>query len=233
MLVTPPANDVVPPGAIESMFLPSLKTSLKTSTNSSRPASAWRVLGMVGLVLWTPCGLCPLSVQADDAPVGEQFFRQLDGEQAADLEHRLRKLYADVAPTVVRVYPQGVGGGGWVSGVIVSRSGEIFTCAHHDLPPDTKVDVELFDGTRVKATTRGLVKNPAVRTHYRAHDVGLIQLDEERDWPAAPLGLPSDLDNGQLCVAIGHPNTHEPGQPPLLRLGRVLPPLDYGRVRSS
>jgi serine protease Do len=165
---------------------------------------------------------------------GEQFFKQLDAKQAEALEEKVSSIYKSVSPSVVRIFPTGDAARGWFSGVIVSRSGEIFTCAHYNLPPESKVVVELADGRRTGATTLGLVKNPAAgRTHYRAHDVAMLQLDEQREWPAVELGQPSDLENGAFCLSIGSPHGHLPGQPPLLRLGRVLPPRDYGTVRAS
>lgn len=174
--------------------------------------------------------------QEKDKPEGEQWFKRLDTEQCADLEKKVQKVYGKVAPSVVRILnpkKQKDEPDSWFSGVIVSPSGEVFTCAHHDLPPQTKVTVELADGSRVKGTMLGLVKKPEKDGFYRAHDLGMMRLDEKRDWPAAALGRPSDLDNGEMCLAVGNPSVHKPGQPPLLRLGRVLPPRGYGTVRSS
>src|SRR5262245_49491037 len=107
-------------------------------------ASVSRIL-LVCIVCLTPLlesatPACPSAKhpQAEQAPAEP---KRLDAASAADLEHRIRKLYAQLAPSVVRFFdPKGQGG---FSGVIVSSSGEILTCAHHNLPPQTKVTVEL------------------------------------------------------------------------------------------
>jgi S1-C subfamily serine protease len=66
---------------------------------------------------------------------------------------------------------------------------------------------------------------------HRYFDVGLVKLDGEGPWPAVPLGTSASLKPSDLCLAIGYPKAHmtffhgdghEKGQPPLLRLGRVL-----------
>ncbi len=89
---------------------------------------------------------------------GETGLKRLDATQLANLEEKLQKFYAQLAPSVVRIVgPKSEGG---FSGVIVSPSGEILTCAHHGLAPKTKVTVELADGRKVKATILGSVKRP-------------------------------------------------------------------------
>ncbi|MCI0599433.1 MAG: trypsin-like peptidase domain-containing protein [Beijerinckiaceae bacterium] len=167
-----------------------------------------------------------------DQPEKSQV-RRIAGAEAADLEERIEKLYARIAPSVVR-FPGKQGRGSGFSGVIVSRSGEILTCAHHHLPPQSKVTVELADGRHVPATILGSVKQEAVsKLRYSAADIGMARLDGEGDWPAAELRPPGDLKTGERCLALGYPNVHKPGQPPLLRLGRLLPPDSFGRIRSS
>lgn len=165
----------------------------------------------------------------------EQWQRRLDAKQLEDLEEKVRNVYAKALPAVVRIVGAREGANelrGIGSGVIVSRSGEILTCAHFDWPPGTKVTVELADRSHVQGTVLGSVKKPK-EGYVRTHDVGMIQLDEKRDWPAVTLGRPSDLDNGQICPAIGYPYTVKLGRPPMLRLGRVLPPRGYGTVLCS
>ena len=160
--------------------------------------------------------------QETNKPEGEQWFKRLDARQFSDLEETIQKVYATVAPSVVCISRED--GRMGCSGVIVSSSGEVVTCAHHNFPPQTKVTVELGNGRRVKGTMLGLVKKPENTKYDRAHDVGMMRLDAKREWPAVSLGRPSDLDNGQMCLAIGYPGFRPAGQPPLVRLGRVLPP---------
>ena len=164
---------------------------------------------------------------------GQAQVQRVHAAEAAELEESIEKLYSRLAPSVVRFLgKQGRGSG--FSGVIVSRSGEILTCAHHHLPPQTKVTVELADGRHVSATILGSVKQEAAsKLRYSAADIGMARLDGDSDWPAAELRPPGDLKIGERCLALGYPNVHKPGQPPLLRLGRLLPPDPFGRVRTS
>ena len=148
-------------------------------------------------------------------------------EQFAGLEAAVQGVYSRVAPSVVRIFPKEDDPRDWFGGVIVSPAGGVFTGAHHELPPQTKVAVELADGRRVKGTMLGLVRKAAKSTHYRAHDVGMMRLDEGREWPAVPLGRSYDLDDGEMCVAVGYPSVNRRSRPPLLRLGRVLPAQSY------
>jgi serine protease Do len=167
---------------------------------------------------------------------------RFDMDQLTDLETKIQKLYARLAPSVVRITdpatlernPGSKGKTGF-SGVIVSSSGEILTCAHHGLAPKTKVVAVMSDGRRVKATILGRIQQ-AVKTagHYAGADIGMVQLDEKSEWPAVQLGLSSRTKAGELCIGIGQPDIHfQPGRPPLLRLGRLLVPDPLGRVRNS
>jgi S1-C subfamily serine protease len=168
--------------------------------------------------------------------------RQFDADQLADLDDTLQKLNARLAPAVVRLIdgkkraPASQGGwpGGWFSGVLIRPAGDVLTCAHHALRPDTKLLVELTDHRKVKATIRGSVKQQVSATsRYPAADVGLARLDEKGDWPAAELGRSADLKPGDLCLTLGYPGVHRPGQPPLFRLGRVLAPDLLGKMRTT
>jgi serine protease Do len=175
-------------------------------------------------------------------PAGDPGIQRLDATQLADLEKTLQKLYAQVAPSVVRIIdphslerlPGSKGQTGF-SGVIVSPSGEILTCAHHGLAPKTKVMVVLADGRKVKATILGRVKRTiSAASRYSVTDVGMALLDEKGKWPAATLGPAAGWKKGDLCFALGQPDVHyHPGQPPLLRLGRLLSPHPLGEMRSS
>jgi serine protease Do len=184
---------------------------------------------LIGTTLFCSIGIW---AQDRDQPAGQPASQRLDAKQAADLEKRLAQLYSQLAPSIVRIpNPKREGG---FSGVIVSSSGEILTCAHHGLSPNTKVTVELADGRQVKATMLGSVRQKAgAHSSYYAADVGMVLLNEKGDWPAAKLGRSADLKPGSLCLALGYPNVHKPGQSPLVRLGRGLAPLGVGLLRTT
>jgi serine protease Do len=160
-------------------------------------------------------------------------IQRFDAARLADLDETLQKLNARLAPAVVRIANPRRKEGGF-SGVIVSPSGEILTCAHHDLPPNTRVTVELADGRKVQATMLGSVRHKAgARSRYPAADVGMALLDGHGEWPAAKLGRSADSKEGDLCLALGQPNLRQPGQPPLLRSGRLLSPHPLGKIRTT
>jgi serine protease Do len=164
---------------------------------------------------------------------GKGLGQRLDAKEAAALEAKIQQLYDKLAPSVVRFFDPKRKGSGF-SGVIVSPDGEILTCAHHHLPPQTKAMVELADRRRVRATILGSVKQEAKsRLRHSAADIGMARLDEKGPWPAAALRPPGDLKPGERCLALGYPNFHLPGQSPLLRFGRILPTDPLGRIRSS
>jgi serine protease Do len=163
----------------------------------------------------------------------EALPQRLTAPEAADLEGKIQRLYAKLAPSVVRFFNPRRKASGF-SGVIVSPAGDILTCAHHHLAPGTRIEVELADGRRVRATILGSVKQePGSRARYAAADLGMARLDDKGPWPAAAVRPPGDLKPGERCLALGYPNAHLPGQPPLLRLGRILTPNPFGRIRCS
>jgi serine protease Do len=168
-----------------------------------------------------------------EPPAAAAGIQRLDAGQSAELEAKLQKLYGRLAPSVVRIVNPRRAEGGF-SGVIVSPAGEILTCAHHHLPPKTKVVVELADGRKVQGTILGSVEQTAGgASRYPAADVGMVALDDKRDWPAATLGRSGMMKAGDFCLALGQPNVHQAGQPPLLRLGRILAPNPLGRIRTT
>jgi serine protease Do len=166
-------------------------------------------------------------------PANATALKRLDADQLGELEAKVQKLYAQLALSVVHV-PSPKRSEGGFSGVITSSAGEILTCAHHDLPPQTKVTVELADGRKVKATVLGRIQQEvSAVSRFPGGDVGLLLLDEKGPWPAVPLAPAGARQSGELCLALGKPNVYHPGQPPLLRLGRLLAPHPLGMIRSS
>jgi Trypsin-like peptidase domain len=79
----------------------------------------------------------------------------------------------------------------------------------------------LGDGRKVAAKLLGV---------HRHFDLSLVKLDGDGPCPAVPLGSAAGLKVSDPCLALGYPSAHttfygerhEKGQPPLLRLGRVL-----------
>jgi serine protease Do len=186
-----------------------------------------RLLGAMVLC----CGIGVGGMHAN-AVAGEAGVQRLDAKQLAELEAMLQKRYAQLAPAVVRLINPEKRSGGF-SGVIISADGGILTCAHHRLPPNTKVLIELADGRKLNATVRGSVKQKAdARSSYYAADVGLVVLDERGEWPSAGLGLSAECKPGALCLTLGFPNVYK-SRPPLLRLGRFLAPHAAGLTRTT
>lgn len=168
--------------------------------------------------------------------------KQLAPNQLASVEDQLQKVYARVAPSVVRIlnpnlvderYGNAKGTTG-SSAVIISPGGEILTCGHSGRAPKSKVMVELADGRKIKATVLGRVKQPKdTEKYYGVADFSMLVLDEKGPWPAAAMGRAGGLDRGKLCLALGYPHVHKPGQTPLLRLGQVLAAQPQGMIRTT
>lgn len=105
------------------------------------------------------------------------------------------------------------------SGVIITPDGFILTAAHVAGRPNQRINIILHDGTRVEGLTMGVNRNM---------DAGLVQIKKTvRDvatdpWPHASIGVSEDLQQGQWCLAIGHPGGWTPDRPAVLRVGRLL-----------
>jgi serine protease Do len=105
------------------------------------------------------------------------------------------------------------------SGVIITGDGYILTAAHVAGRPKQRISIILHDGTRIEGVTRGVNRNM---------DAGLIKItsperDVSRDpWPHATLGASTDLEQGQWCIATGHPGGWMADRPAVLRVGRLL-----------
>jgi serine protease Do len=158
-------------------------------------------------------------------------IRVLSADKAFELEDQIKKAYEKLAPTVVRIRTQEnrngppadgeFGSGGAFSGVVIDSRGLILTCAHHGLAPGTVVTIEFYDGKRRPGRILGRTADPQPGQY--APDLGLALVDEGRDLMAARLSADEGFAAGQICLAVGYPATIRPGQPPLLRAGRLLP----------
>ena len=87
------------------------------------------------------CQVAPQSAQE----YGKIGSPRLDAKELAGLERQTRSLYTELAPSVVRFFNPKRASSGF-SGVIVSPSGEVLTCAHHNLPPSMRFRVKPHPG---------------------------------------------------------------------------------------
>jgi len=99
------------------------------------------------------------------------------------------------------------------SGVIISKDGYVLTAAHVAGKANKDVMFFLADGTKKKGKTLGL---------NRTLDAGLMKIDGAADLPFAEMGLSNQLNDGQWCLATGHPGGYQDDRKPVLRLGRIL-----------
>ena len=110
------------------------------------------------------------------------------------------------------------------SGVIITKSGYVFTAAHVAMRPGQIAELTLSDGRKVRATTLGM---------NRFVDAGLIKIDDpppEGGWPFVTLGSSKDLAQGTWCIAAGHPGGYDPKRGVVIRIGRVLSIRDSALV---
>lgn len=129
------------------------------------------------------------------------------------MQDHLQKLAEKIVPCTVGVRVGPAQG----SGVIVSKDGYVLTAAHVIGRPGQDVTLVLHDGRTVKAKSLGL---------NRTIDSGLIKITDEGDFPYVEMGDSRKLQEGQWCIATGHPGGYERGRTPVVRLGRVLQTQD-------
>jgi S1-C subfamily serine protease len=126
------------------------------------------------------------------------------------IERQVEALRPDLVRTTVAIYTRG----GVGSGVLLTPDGLVLTAAHVIAGPDGRREmVVLDDGRRFRATFVGA---------DRVSDLGLVQIVDAHNLPAAPLGDSSTVRRGAWVLATGHPLGRQEGRPPVLRIGRVL-----------
>ena len=135
------------------------------------------------------------------------------------LQDRVKKVNAEVSPTVVGILI----GSGAGSGVIVSEDGLVLTAAHVIGKPKRKLAVVLPDGSIVAGESLGVNKDA---------DSGMVRITDkppksatwpgakDGKWPFAPLAKSGDLRKGQWVVALGHPGGPKRDRLPPVRVGR-------------
>jgi serine protease Do len=130
-----------------------------------------------------------------------------------DIQERVRKVVDACRKATVNVIVQG----GTGSGVIVSEDGYILCAGHVTSKPGRDARITLSDGKVVSAKTLGV---------NTVMDSAILKIDEPGKYPFRPVGTSADLPTGEWVFALGHPLGLQPGRPPVLRIGRLLPAFD-------
>jgi len=199
------------------LFRPSKRTRHRPT--GLRQVGTIHVL-LFGILLFT----CRLPVLADDstsspvestaaqAAIGEKLFAGGIPNGVAELramEEIQRRIGGKLIECTVNLRINSAQG----SGVIVSEDGYVLTAAHVAQRPDEKVVITLSDGRRVEGITLGL---------DRGSDAGLARITSPGKWPHMTMGSAKELNEGQWCVATGHPGGLERERKPVIRVGRIL-----------
>lgn len=138
------------------------------------------------------------------------------------MQEHLRKLAEKVIPCTVNVRVGQAQG----SGVIISKDGYILTAAHVINKPNLRATVVLHDGREVRGITLGLNRNI---------DAGMMKIETPGEYPFADMGESHNLQEGQWCMATGHPGGYEVGRQPVVRFGRILRPAssNFPSIRTD
>jgi serine protease Do len=134
-------------------------------------------------------------------------------EDLKEMQEHTRKLAEKVIPCTVNVRVGNAQG----SGVIITKDGYILTAAHVISKPNLPAVIVLHDGREVQGKTLGLNLNI---------DAGMMKIETAGEYPFADMGESHPLQEGQWCMATGHPGGYEVGRKPVVRFGRILRPSD-------
>jgi len=127
-----------------------------------------------------------------------------------EMEQHVQSLVPKLTETTVALTVRNAQG----SGVIVSEDGYVLSAAHVSGGPGNHVQITLADGTR--ATGRSLGRN-------RTLDASLIKIESpQRKWPYVGMAKLEEIATGNWSIVMGHPGGHQPGRPPVFRLGRII-----------
>jgi serine protease Do len=165
--------------------------------------------GLLGSALWL--GAAPEAF-ADGAAEAR--------EEALEVEQAVRRMRAAAIKTTVlirAVIPTGrtnMPGFGSGSGVLISESGEVLTCAHVVDMEGAQLTVRLSDGRSWPAKLVG---------KHSKHDYALIKIDAPNlpKLPVAALGNSGAVRRGDWAVAMGHPLRPNRDNQPTVSVGRV------------
>lgn len=147
---------------------------------------------------------------ADLSPLPAAVTKE-EPESLEDLK-QIQERAKEVAERVIKATVGVRIGAGQGSGVIISEDGYVLTAAHVSGAADQSVLIILHDGRQIKGKTLGANKRV---------DSGLIKITDKGPWPFVEMGNSEKLQQGNWCLAMGHPRGYKSGRPPVLRLGRV------------
>lgn len=162
-------------------------------------------------------------------PIGDNGNGQTVSDVRIDESSAVIEAVRRVTPAVVTIQSRGSGllaASGSGSGFIFHADGWILTNRHVVQNAD-EVTVVLNDGTTYPAETFGI---------DTLTDLAILKVDAGEPLPTAPIGTSSDLEPGQLAIAIGNPlgtyeNTVTTGV--VSGLGRQITAADAGRTTAE
>ncbi len=152
---------------------------------------------------------------------------------ADTLKERQVKITAAVAsskPAVVCLRGANANGMGSGSGVVVSKEGLVLTATHvvdaiSDADDkDSEVTVILPNGTEVKGKVLG---------RDRTRDAAMVQITTPGEYAFAPLATADSIEQGEWCLAMGHPGSFDIQRGIPVRAGRLWKNNDKAFYRSD
>ena len=132
-------------------------------------------------------------------------------------------------PAVVCIQSRSGAAMGSGSGVIVSNDGIILTAAHvvdgtGGGKGPTEVIVVLSDGREVKAKVLGRDRN---------RDAAMVKIEQGSEWAHVELAKAETVEQGEWCIAMGHPGGFDPQRGAPVRVGRLWQNNDKAYYRSD
>jgi serine protease Do len=153
----------------------------------------------------------------------------LNAESLKERQAKVSAVLKKTTPTVVAIQSRSARAMGSGSGVIVSADGIILTAAHvvdatggRDDSPE--VAIVLTDGREVKGKVLGRDRN---------RDAAMVQILGGGDWPHAELALADSVEQGEWCLAMGHPGGFDSMGGAPVRVGRLWLNNDKAFYRSD
>lgn len=138
-----------------------------------------------------------------------------------ELESKVKAVVEAQTDCTVSLMSPNSGASG--SGVIVSADGLILTAAHV-VEGSRQMTVIFPNGSQGQAKVLGSNFN---------RDAAMAKMIGTGPWPFAEVGESSDLEVGDLVVAMGHPKGYDPTRRPPVRFGRVMTKGDLEFVTTD